>query len=119
MQNFAYLVDGIRLIIVNNTQLAGFQIKHLDLLDIDHVANGQADLDAVTFVSTTKYDPLKTVHPILGTVRCVCSKIVGAVICLEGEMQALFVVVGKGGGDTIAKVDMAVWKVLVGRALII
>lgn len=119
LQIISYLVDGIRVVIVNDTQLASFQIKHLDLLEINHISDGQADFDAVAVISSTEYDPLETADPVLGTVWSVCAKVVGTMVRLEGEMQPSFVLVRERSGDTIAKVDLTMWKVRVGRALIV
>lgn len=114
-----YLVDSIRLIVINDTELAGFQIKHLDLLDVKHVPDGQTDLHAVTFVAAPEYDPLETTDPFLGTMWGVCSEVVGTMVRFESEVQALFVLGGERSGDTVSEVNLAVGKVLIGRALIV
>ena len=75
------LVDGKRLIVVNDTNFAGVgEFQHLGLLDVDDVPDGQGDLDAVAVVVGPEYDPLEALDPFLGAGGAICLEIVGPVV---------------------------------------
>lgn len=108
----AYLVDSIRLVVVDYTYLACIcELEHLRLFNVDHVRDWQAYLDAVAVIVTPKDDPLKTLDPLLGTRCAISAEVIGPVVGLDGEVHTILVLVGYRSRNTIPKVDLSMGKV--------
>jgi hypothetical protein len=107
-----YLIDSVCLVVVDDAYLARIgKIQHVGLLDVDNILDGEGDLDAVTVVVRAEDDPLEALHPLLGTLGTVGSKVIGAVVGGDGKVDALFVLVCDGRRDAVSQVDLALGEV--------
>jgi hypothetical protein len=54
--DITYLINGVCLVIINNTYLASLsELDHLAVFDVDNVLYGQRDLDTVPIVVRPEY----------------------------------------------------------------
>lgn len=109
-----YLVNGKRLVAVDNADLAGVgKFDHMGLLNIDDVGDGERDLDSVAFIVTPEDDALQTLDPFPGTGGALGPKRVGPVGGDNLKVDALLVLVGDVCRNAIGKVNLTMGEVRV------
>lgn len=91
-------VDSISLIVVDDTDLASVrELDHLGILKVDHILNGQRDLDTVTVVVAPEDDSLEALYPFLGAGCTIGSEVVGSMMSYNGKVKTVFVIVNDIG----------------------
>ena len=79
-RNSTYFVNGICLIIVNNSDLASIrELNHLRVFNVNDVFDRQRNLDTVTIIVASKYDSLEALNPFFGTWSAVSPEVIRAI----------------------------------------
>lgn len=87
-----HFVYRVRLVIVNNTDLARIgKLDHLTVFNIQDVLNRQRDLDAISVVVRSENNSLEALDPFLGARSTVCPEVVRSVMCDDGKVKAILV----------------------------